>query len=237
MKESATLERCLSYVELQLGPHRPTHPTTPARPPTVTLSRQTGTGGLAVAKELADFLQANRPGSPAPWTVFDRALVEKVLAQLNLPARFAKYMPEDRVSYLQDALEELLGLHPPQTDLVTQTTQTILGLAELGNCVIVGRAAHVILAGAPSVVHVRLVGSMQRRIARIMATRGLTAAAAARYIEDEDAARARYLRAHFDASADDPLAYHLVLNTDHFPAAESARIIGHLVLDRLPAPA
>jgi cytidylate kinase len=141
-------------------------------------------------------------------------------------------MPEDRVSYLQDCLEELFGLHPSQTDLVTRTTHTLLGLAELGNCIIVGRASHIILADAPSVIHIRLVGSLRRRIARVMEDQSLPEPAAARHIEEEDAARARYLHTHFDAVADDPLAYHLVVNTDHFTVEQSAHLIGRAILER-----
>lgn len=236
MKTPATLERCQSYLELQLqlGGRR-THPSgRPPPMPTVTLSRQTGTGGLAIAECLASFLQAERPSTPAPWTVFDRSLVERILTDHNLPASFAQYMPEDRVSYLQDTVEELLGLHPSRTDLLIRTTQTILGLAEMGGSIVVGRAAHVILADSATTLHVRLVGSKERRIARVAAARNLDAAAATRYVEDEDAARARYLRTHFGAEVDDPLSYDLILNTDRAPEIRIARLIGLAVLDRFP---
>lgn len=232
MTDSSTLQRCLAYIQNQVAP-RPGpagQVIRPHRPPTVTVSRQTGAGGLPIAERLAAFLQQHRPGSPAPWTVFHRTIVEKVLADQNLPAELAKYMPEDRVSYIQDTTEELLGLHPSRSDLVASMTRTILGLAELGNCIIVGRAANIILAKTPSAFHVRLVSDIAQRIPRVMRDKGMNEAEAAEFIRKEDSGRERYLAAHFDAQIEDPLAYHLVLNTDWFGADEAAELIGQAVL-------
>jgi hypothetical protein len=157
MHDPATSERCLTFLSAQLAPRARAN--RPAPHPTVTISRLTGAGGVEIAERLAARLEARRPGSPAPWTVFHRTLVEKVLEDHNLPAKLAEYMPEDRVSYLHDALEELLGLHPSRTSLETQVIDTILKLAELGDCIIIGRGAHVILAKSPTCLHVRLISS------------------------------------------------------------------------------
>ncbi len=232
MTNTATLERCWAYVEAQVGRSRraSTHP--PA--PTITISRPTGAGGIPIAERLASYLEQHRPGSPAPWTVFHRSLVEKVLAEHNLPAKLAEYMPEDRVSYMQDTVEELLGLHPPRTALVTQVTETIVGLAELGNCIIIGRGAHVILGRSPTAFHIRLIGSLGKRIERIMARERMDSDAARLFIEREDAARTRYLKTHFDADIIDPLRYHLCLNTDWFSLDEGAELIGQAVLRHFP---
>jgi cytidylate kinase len=233
MTDSATLQRCLTFVETQVGPAsaRPRHP---ALRLTVTISRHSGAGGIAIAERLAERLQALRPASPAPWTVFHRSLVEKVLAEHNLPAEFARYIPEDRVSYIQDTLEELLGLHPSSSSLFAQVTETILGLAELGNCILVGRGANFILARCPTALHVRLVSALPKRIERIMASQKISETEAADFVRQEDAARTRYLKTHFDARLDDPLDYHLTINTDAFGAEQSAELIAQALLLRFP---
>ncbi len=234
MTAPATLDRCLAYLETQLGPKASTRG---RRAPTVTISRLTGSGAIPIAERLAAWLQEHRPGSPAPWTVFHRTLVERALAEHNLPARIAQYMPEDRVSYIQDVLEELLGLHPSRTALVTQVTETILGLAEIGNCIIVGRGAHLILARSETTLRVRLVSSLENRIRRVMEEKRLSQEEAREFIRKEDAARERYLKAHFDADLADPLSYHLVVNTDFFTVDEAAELIGQAVVRHFPAAA
>ena len=85
--------------------------------PAITLSRQTGSGARAIAGGTRRFLQSHDT-VPCPWTVFDKSLVEKVLEEHKLPKETARFMPEDRVSAIQDAVEELLGLHPSSRTLV-----------------------------------------------------------------------------------------------------------------------
>jgi cytidylate kinase len=232
MNTTATFSRCLTYLETQLGPQAPKPRSTHA--PTVTLSRMTGSGGTAVADRLADILQTRRPGHPAPWTVFHRSLIEKVIADHHLPKDFSRFMPENRVSYIQDTLEELFGLHPSASALVTQIAETILGLAELGNCILVGRGAHLVLAKCPSALHVRLVGSLDHRTQRVATAQSIPADEAREFIKTEDAARRRYLRTHFDADIDDPVGYDLVVNTDDLSAHAVADLIAHAVVLRFP---
>lgn len=234
MNTTASLEHALSYVETQITPWK--RHERPQTPPTVTLSRMAGSGGIAVAEHLAHFLQQHRPGHWAPWTVFHRSLVEKALAEHNLPATLARYMPEDGVSYIRDTMEELLGLHPSSTTLDKRIAETTLGLAQLGNCILVGRGAHLILARLPTAFHVRLVGSPEKRAERVAASHPMDLAAARDHIEKEDAARRRHLKSHFDADINDPLAYHLILNTDDFSLEEAADILGHAILRRFPPP-
>lgn len=235
MTDPANLQRCLAFVETQITP-RPKRVLV-APPPTVTISRLTGSGGIPIAERLAAWLQTHRPGRAAPWTVFHRTLVERMLAQHNLPSKLAAFVPEGRKSYLEDALEELLGLHPSSTSLVTQMTQTILRLAELGDCIIIGRGAHVILARCPTAFHVRLVSALEKRVERVMADKQLSADDARKFIRKEDADRISYVRTNYDADLTDPTLYHLTLNTDFFPADEAAELIGQAVLRHFPAPA
>ncbi len=226
------LTRCLTYLETQLV--SPGNRRFVTRSPTITVSRMTGSGGLAIADHLAGILQGSRPGEPAPWTVFHRSLIEKVLADDHLPSDFSRFVPENRVSYITDTLEELFGLHPSASSMVTQIAKTILSLGELGNCILVGRGSHIVLGKCDTAFHVRLVGSLDRRIQRVAETQNLDANVAREYIKTEDAARRRYLKTYFDTDIDDPLKYHLTLNTDTFAIREAAELIAAAVLGRFP---
>jgi cytidylate kinase len=199
--------------------------------PAITISRESGAGGLSVAEMLAEHLERHRPSPGAPWTVFDKRLVEIVLEKLNLPSRLASSLPEDKVSGITDAVEELLGLHPPAWTLVRQLSETILQLATLGNAIFVGRGAIVVTAGLAHVFNVRLVGSLARRIERIMDRYNLSHKAAADFIATEDKGRRRYLKKHFGKDIDDPLLYHLTINTDQVTCSDAANLIGRYVLE------
>jgi cytidylate kinase len=164
--------------------------------------------------------------------VFDKNLVSRVLQDHHLPERLAQFMPEDKVSGISDAVEELLGLHPAAWKLVHQSAETILSLAELGSAIFVGRGAAAILGHLPQVFHVRLVGSLEKRIERVKEHYRVDTRAAREFIKKEDAARKRYLKRYFKRDIDDPLLYHLTLNTDLIACDDAAAIVAEIILQR-----
>ena len=228
------LERCRTFINTQMQPagKGPTSAQDGGHRRAVTISRQTGSGAFLVAEKLAVCLQAHTPRDARPWTVFDRNLVEKVLEDHNLPQRLARFMPEDRVSEIADTMDELFGLHPPSWTLVRQATDTILHLVESGNVIVIGRGATIITSKLDYVFHVRLVGSLEKRAARIQELEHLDKQAALELIRREDRGRRRYLKTHFKADIDDPLLYHLVINTDLVSCENAAQIIANAMLRR-----
>ncbi len=228
MNEQIDLQHCLSFINCQLQPAKRVVVRNggPQRR-AVTISRQSGSGGHAVAMQLLELLNQDAPHSGPKWTVFDRNLVEKVLQDHHLPNRLARFMPEDKISEISDTMDELFGLHPSSWTLVHQTTDTILRLAELGNVIIIGRGANVITRRLDYVLHVRLVGSLERRVAYLQEVAQLTFKEAFAMAQCEDLGRRRYLKKYFDKDIDDPLLYHLVINTDLVSFEEAARLIVH----------
>ena len=224
MKSITGVERFLEGAEYELR-RRPESPTPAAHRPVITISRQAGSGAHVVAEALVAGLQARDPQASPPWTMFDRDLVERVLEDHKLPKRLAEFMPEDRVSGIADTLDELLAVHPAAWTLVRKTADTILRLAEIGDVVVIGRGGNVITDRLAYALHVRLVGSVPRRIQHLQDYLHLDPAEAAEYLRTRDAARKRYVAKYYDKDIDDPLLYHLVVNTDRVSYREAARMI------------
>lgn len=231
------VEKCLSFLRSQMQSSAQTG--TGAPPPVsklaITISRQTGTGGLAIAQRLAQCLDQVRPTPGAAWTVFDKNLVEEVLKRHNLPEELGRFMDEERTSELQAMIEEVLGLHPSSWELVRHVSETILHLADVGGVILVGRGANVITARLKHVFHVRIVGTLERRVQRLCHFERVSAERARALIEQSDQARRRYLRRYFRRDIDDPLLYDLVVNTDRLTDAEATRIIAEAALTRCTA--
>jgi len=232
MSANPRLDHCLSFIHCQLRPGdaaaHSSHTSNPWR--AVTISRQTGSGGHAVGEALAGCLQAVGKDGSTPWTMFDRNLVEKVLEDHHLPARLARFMPEDRVSEIDDVLEDICGVHPPSATLVDKTAETILRLAKLGNVILIGRGANIVTAKMNDVFHVRLVGSVENRVEYLQKIRRVGRKAALEFIRLEDRGRRRYLKKYFRKDIDDPLLYHLVINTDLIGHNMAARMIAATML-------
>ena len=78
MNTQAGLEQCLSFISCQsqsTGKRRLAQESVQRR--AVTLSRQTGAGGHAVAEKLAAYLDKHAPSGSCRWTIFDRNLVDE----------------------------------------------------------------------------------------------------------------------------------------------------------------
>lgn len=214
MKTLADFDKCQAFLDAQLRPGGVAGPHLGAVPlRAITISRQAGCGAALVAERLTQLLKGRDKSSGVPWTVFDRNLIEQVLQDHDLPVRFAKYLPEDRVSEVQDVMEELFGVHPSSWTVVEHTAETILRLTQLGNVILIGRGANLITERLPGVFHVRLVAPLSERIAHAQRVYQMTSPAARDFILREDKGRARYLKQYFEADGDDPLHYHLVINT------------------------
>lgn len=238
MDTAINFERCLEFINAQLQmPRRPESEEPGQRWRVVTISRQAGAGAHVVAEELIAGLQGRVAEGSRPWTIFDRNLVERVLKDHDLPGRLASFMREDRVSEMSDTVDELFGLHPSSWTLVRKTADTILHLAELGNVVLIGRGANIITRKLDTAFHVRLVGLPATRIEHLRWYKHLSIQAASEYVRDEDLGRRRYVKKYFAADIDDPLLYHVVINTDLVPYGEAARMIADALCSHAEEPA
>ena len=235
MIESAGLEHCLSFINCQLqdSGKSGTHAEGGVRR-AVTLSRQAGCGALAVAQKLAKYLQSRSPKDACPWTVFDRNLMDKVLEDHNLPTRLARLLPEDTISKIDDILAELFDVRPSVETIVRQTTETILRLASLGNVILIGRGSTATTAKLPHVLHVRLVAPLEKRIehaCKFYSDFNKTEAEARQFCLNEDRGRERYLKKYFNTDINDPLLYHMIVNTGLVNFDDAAKMIGDAVLN------
>lgn len=223
------MDRCFSFIN--------SHTLTPAQIAAqprvrraVTISRQAGCGAVFIAERLANYLMQHSQHEAAVWTVFDRELMDKVLADHNLPKYLAQFLPEDRASQIEDTLADIFGVHPPTHTVVQQTAETLLQLAELGNAILIGRAGNIVTAKLPNVLHIRLVAPLEERIERICRDDHKTPGEARRFCLEEEQARARYLKTYFHADINDPLQYHLIINTSRVGYEDAAQFIGEAVL-------
>ena len=196
----------------------------------VTISRQAGSGAQSISVKLAAILQAREPKHANAWQVYDRNLMDQVLKDHRLPKYLSTYLPEDRKPVMEDILEELFGLHPPQETIVKQTSETILGLAELGGVILIGRAGNIITAKVPHVLHVRLVAPLEQRIENVRQARNVSFAEARSFCLHEDLGRERYVHKYFRTDINDPLHYHLVINTGLCGYDHAAQLIAEALL-------
>jgi cytidylate kinase len=186
----------------------------------ITISRQYGAGGSEVARRVAEALG---------WRVVDNELVERVAARAGLPPERVAAMDERCATFVERLARTLSAatpdiFPPPDTaaavaelsehDLVRITEAVVSEIAAMGRVVLVGRAAPAVLEQQGDALHVKLVAPRPFRI-QIAADRlNCSPAHAARVLDETDKMRARYSREHYRRNWDDPVNFHLVINTE-----------------------
>jgi cytidylate kinase len=96
-------------------------------------------------------------------------------------------------------------------DYVKALLEVIYSISELGGVVVVGRGANFIL-GHDRGFHIRVVAPREVRVRNLVTREGMSEHDARREIERADHERDAWVRQVFGRSADDPLAYDLVIN-------------------------
>ena len=222
MRTHLTLERTEGYFTAAWHESRSPWVRTPA--PFVTISRESCSGGSMLAQLLAEKFNAGSPVQEE-WSLFGGNVIDQMLLTNHLPQDLARFMPEDKVPEVNATIGEIVGLHPSLWDLMQKTKSTMQRLAARGRVILVGRGANFATVGIPGGVHVRLVAPPLHR-ARYYAQRfGVSESAALLHNAKCDAARRRYVSAHFNAAVEDPSAYDLVINTAQVPLGEAVEMV------------
>lgn len=143
----------------------------------------------------------------------------------RLPKRLAEKITEEKRFFIHELIDDVFDLQPPSWVLMPQVREVILRLATAGCAILVGHGATVVTAKLANVFHVRLTGSLSKRIERVQKLEKLTFAAASKYVTAEDRKRNKFLKAHFHARLDNELLYDLSINTDRISNEDAVALI------------
>jgi cytidylate kinase len=191
--------------------------------PFVTISREAGAGGHTLGKRLVEIL--NQEPRKAPWTLFDKEVVDVVIKQHNLPESAAEYLAESKMSTIHELFADLLGISPGSDTMIRKTKETLITLAQMGNCVLIGRGGSLATKALKSGFRVRLVASKERRLERIQENYTLSEREAEELMQKVDSDRRDYVRIAYGKDVSDPLNYDCVINTTGMSCDDTAWMI------------
>jgi len=182
----------------------------------VTVSASYGAGGPEIATAVA-----GRLGRAFP----DRAIPVTVAGRLGVPVEEAEANDETVVRGLWRLVASLGTMPDPVGGVLTttavpderayreQTEQVLAEIAAGEGGVVLGRAAAMVFGERPDVLHVRLHGSPERRLAAAVALTGRPEKDERREMAANDRAREAYVRQFYRADPVDPRHYHLVVDS------------------------
>lgn len=188
--------------------------------PVITISRQTGSGGMTIGQRLAERLHVDYLNTQIIQEAAERLGISEAAAAEHSERgegfieRLARVLPgADPALAAQSRPAVPLAFESTTEAFVEVTRQLVRAAARSGNAVIFGHGAQYILAGQPKVLHVRFVAPLPARIERVMRREGLSQLDAERRTHKEDQRRAGHIRQYYQADWNAPDAYHLILNT------------------------
>ena len=208
----------------------------------ITISRQVGSGSEQVASRVAELLG---------YRYFDKRLMIQVAAEVGLSENEVVDFSEEHYK-AANFLSRLFGsrvvtqvstrqrdstgaetLNVAQLDeaFCIDLIQTAIRAAyERGNIVILGRGGQAILHDLPGVFHIRLEAPVEIRVSRLQSQKGFNASEAQAWVVEQDRKTAQYLSRFFEVRWDDPMLYHMMINTGKIEPEIAAQIIVNAVI-------
>jgi cytidylate kinase len=181
----------------------------------ITVEREYGSGGAAIARRLADRLG---------WKFWDEELTAEIARVAEVDPAAAQSRDERVDSllyrlfkvYARGSYERALPIGDStsfDTDrMVAILEQVVAGVANRGNCVVVGRGSTYILRGRPDAFHVFIYAPIEHKVRRLKSG-GKSEKEAFQLISEIDHDRAAFIRHYFHGEWPHRPLYNVMLNS------------------------
>lgn len=188
----------------------------PATRPCVAIASLPGAGGEEVGRLVAEQLG---------YGLFGREIVDEIARRRNVSEDLMRGL-DQRVRSVIDRYVADFVRHPRfnETDYLREIVRAVTTLGGRGLAVVVGRGAAFILPPEKA-LRVFVCAPPEMRVERWAKHTGDDPARAEASLRAEDARRAEFIRHHFGAEIEDPLAYDLVVNTGSLSIETAARAV------------
>jgi len=180
----------------------------------ITISRLMGSGARIVAKKVTDDLG---------WAFWGREILDVMASNAEVSREVVEALDEKSVSEVDMFVRELLGDHTTPTFYYQAHLAKAIGqVAKLGNAVILGRGASMLL---PDALHIRIEASQGHRVRNMMQFEGMSESDATKKIEASDRERESFLAHAYDKSAVRGFRYDVTIQMDRLATTDAAEIV------------
>ena len=191
--------------------------------PLITISRQRGARGTAIAERIAYRFN---------YTLLHRDIIDRICESSGYKRRIVESLDEHTRSQMELWFESLTtGKLVDLNDYARHLLEVVFGVSRLGGIVVVGRAANFII-GPSRGLHVRVVGTPEFRIKNLVEFDKMSAGDAKHEIEKSDRERAEFVRKLIKHSIDDPQYYDLVINSDWITIEQAVSLVANAAMEK-----
>lgn len=191
---------------------------------TITLSRQFGCEGYPLAVALKEELERRDQGQV--WTIFDRALIDKILVDNQISRRVLENFGSKSVFY-DSLMSSIVPNWTSDADVYDLMVKTMISLAEKGRAIFVGRGAAVVTQDMKRTFHFRLAGGQEYRIRSLMDRGRMTRDEVIQLMAEKEKEREKFINRFLGTDIASLEHYHLVLNNEKSSVDEMASTLLH----------
>jgi cytidylate kinase len=192
--------------------------------PVITISREVGCNGVKLANKMADRFNSKFPG--ANWRVISKEVFHESAKELKMePDQVRKTLHQSEKFTFEDILKAF-GDKNYKTDITIVKTmnRVILGIANDGNCIIVGRAGHIIANTVRNALHIRFIAPLNYRVNTIMHNNNLSREEAIDFIQRVEKERMAFRKSILKQFPQDEM-FDITLNRAAFSDDEMIELI------------
>jgi len=188
----------------------------------IAISRQFGSGGRTIGKEVAAAL-----GIPC----YDHELIAMIAGESGFSEEYVKKDGEYAIhkNWLSSIFSDRVYDTPITQDVIWEAQKkVILDLAEKGSCVIVGRCADHILRDSADCLRVFIHADAKKRAERIVKIYGETDEQPMKRVEDKDQRRRAYYQKYTNTQWGVAENYHITLDSGELGLDSCVKILKEL---------
>lgn len=204
----------------------------------ITISREFGTGGRKIAKQLSEMLGVK---------IYDRKILTALHSQFNLTEEemnnikakkhnwwddFSRYY-QQAMAWANQQYYETFAQNITSKQLYEAEERILREVAEQESCIILGRTGFYIFKDDPKAFKIFLIGDMPLRRESVAKRLNITEGIADQLIKEVDEARENYTLTFSGKSRYDARNYDLVLNVKDLPTESIAKFIAECVEKRM----
>lgn len=196
--------------------------------PAITISREFGCPGIALAQELAKTLSTRRSqdGKHVEWKALDKEIITKAANDINLtPNMVERLYKEKSLGLFADLFKSFSDHYIPSDVQVKKTVAGVVrAMAHEGHVVILGRGGVILTRDLPRSLHIHMYAPLEWRVERVKDMEKVKEAKARQMIDTIDRERI-YLRNFLAGEQTDKNIFDIHLNAERLTVHEMVRMI------------
>jgi len=213
------------YLSKRLNQKKNSYLTDPHQPgPVICISREVGCGGVNIARLLA--IELDKQVGLKKWTVISKEIIDQSARELNMePNKLRRYLKEGDRGIFDEILTAFSEKRIKSERKINKTLiDLISSFAKDGNCIIVGRAGHIIARDIEKSLFIKLIAPHNWRVKQIMEKNNLNMREAIDYIEKTEKERQNFIK-HIAGENYSDVVFDITFNLSKLNITEMIEII------------